>query len=187
MYKVVLTIRSGDKISNWFLVFVFSLGLFLTFGCSGIVPAIHFMVAYGVTMAHRQASVGWMALMGLLYITGAIMYATRTPERFCPGKCDIWVSTCMSPSFALWLFIWVLHQHFWHCLPLASAKLWVVPLSLSPLSETQKNVWEKKAPFTQWFFPHAFFCVTLDGLSERGTTCCLGQYPFTHEFGEGKE
>ena len=54
-------------------------------------PAIHFMVAYGVTLAHRQASVGWMALMGLLYILGAIMYATRIPERFFPGKCDIWV------------------------------------------------------------------------------------------------
>lgn len=65
-------------------------GLFLTFGCSGVVPAIHFIVAYGVTMAHRQASVGWMALMGLLYILGAIMYATRIPERFFPGKCDIW-------------------------------------------------------------------------------------------------
>ena len=77
----------------------FLLGLFLTFGCSGVVPAIHFMVAYGVTMAHRQASVGWMALMGLLYILGAIMYATRIPERFFPGKCDIWVS--MSPLLAL--------------------------------------------------------------------------------------
>ncbi|PFX18714.1 adiponectin receptor protein 1-like [Stylophora pistillata] len=65
-------------------------GLFLTFGCSGIVPAIHFIVAYGVTLAHRQASIGWMALMGVLYIIGAIMYATRVPERFFPGKCDIW-------------------------------------------------------------------------------------------------
>lgn len=65
-------------------------GLFLTFGCSGVVPAIHFMVAYGVTLAHRQASVGWMALMGVLYILGAIMYATRVPERWFPGKCDIW-------------------------------------------------------------------------------------------------
>ena len=67
-------------------------GLFLTFGCSGVVPAIHFMVAYGVTLAHRQASIGWMALMGLLYICGAIMYATRVPERFFPGKCNLWVS-----------------------------------------------------------------------------------------------
>lgn len=73
-------------------LFYFLSGLFLTFGCSGIVPGIHFIVAYGVTLAHRQASVGWMALMGALYIIGAIMYATRVPERFFPGKCDIWVS-----------------------------------------------------------------------------------------------
>ena len=66
-------------------------GLFLTFGCSGVVPAIHFIVAYGVTLAHRQAAIGWMGLMGVLYILGAIMYATRVPERWFPGKCDIWV------------------------------------------------------------------------------------------------
>ncbi|KAJ7373754.1 Adiponectin receptor protein 2 [Desmophyllum pertusum] len=65
-------------------------GLFLTFGCSGVVPSIHFTVAYGVSLAHRQAAVGWMALMGVLYIAGAVMYATRVPERFFPGKCDIW-------------------------------------------------------------------------------------------------
>lgn len=65
-------------------------GLFLTFGCSGVVPAIHFIVAYGVTLAHRQAAIGWMGLMGVLYILGAIMYATRVPERWFPGKCDIW-------------------------------------------------------------------------------------------------
>ena len=75
---------------------LFPSGLFLTFGCSGIVPAIHFMAAYGVTLAHRQASVGWMALMGVLYIAGAIMYATRVPERWFPGKCDIWVSSQFS-------------------------------------------------------------------------------------------
>lgn len=82
--------------STIYLCFFFPSGLFLTFGCSGIVPAIHFMAAYGVTLAHRQASVGWMALMGVLYIAGAIMYATRVPERWFPGKCDIWVSSQIS-------------------------------------------------------------------------------------------
>ena len=28
--------------------------------------------------------------MGALYITGAGLYAARIPERFLPGKCDIW-------------------------------------------------------------------------------------------------
>jgi len=30
--------------------------------------------------------------MGALYIIGAVIYAMRIPERFFPGKCDIWVS-----------------------------------------------------------------------------------------------
>ena len=29
--------------------------------------------------------------MGILYITGALLYAMRIPERFFPGKLDIWV------------------------------------------------------------------------------------------------
>ena len=29
--------------------------------------------------------------MALLYIGGAVLYALRIPERFFPGKCDIWV------------------------------------------------------------------------------------------------
>lgn len=30
--------------------------------------------------------------MGCLYILGALFYALRVPERFFPGKFDIWVS-----------------------------------------------------------------------------------------------
>ena len=30
--------------------------------------------------------------MSLLYTASAVTYATRIPERFLPGKCDIWVS-----------------------------------------------------------------------------------------------
>ena len=33
----------------------------------------------------------WLLLMACLYLLGATLYATRTPERFFPGKCDIWV------------------------------------------------------------------------------------------------
>ncbi|KXJ22530.1 Adiponectin receptor protein [Exaiptasia diaphana] len=69
---------------------VTALGVFLTFGCSGIVPAIHFIAAHGISVAHRQASVGWMALMGVLYILGTIAYASRVPERFFPGRFNIW-------------------------------------------------------------------------------------------------
>lgn len=61
------------------------------FGLSGVVPAVHYLIAEGWIRAVYQASFGWLCLMGILYITGALFYALRVPERFFPGKCDIWV------------------------------------------------------------------------------------------------
>lgn len=61
------------------------------FGLSGVVPAVHYLIAEGWFRAVYQASFGWLCLMGMLYITGALFYALRVPERFFPGKCDIWV------------------------------------------------------------------------------------------------
>lgn len=67
-------------------------GLVISFGYSGFIPAIHLIAEYGLTLAYRQAAGGWVSLMCLLYTASAVMYATRIPERFFPGKCDIWVS-----------------------------------------------------------------------------------------------
>ena len=64
----------------------------LSFGYCGFIPVIHLICLYGITLAYRQAAGGWVALMCLLYTSSAVMYATRIPERFFPGKCDIWVS-----------------------------------------------------------------------------------------------
>ncbi|KAJ8262046.1 hypothetical protein GJAV_G00161490 [Gymnothorax javanicus] len=38
----------------------------------------------------QMGQMGWLFLMATLYITGACLYAARIPERFFPGKCDIW-------------------------------------------------------------------------------------------------
>lgn len=65
-------------------------GVFMGFGLSGVVPAVHYLIAEGWFRAVYQASFGWLCLMGMLYITGALFYALRVPERFFPGKCDIW-------------------------------------------------------------------------------------------------
>jgi adiponectin receptor len=46
----------------------------------------------GWEKAVEEAAIGWLILMGCLYITGALLYAVRIPERFFPGKVDIWVS-----------------------------------------------------------------------------------------------
>ena len=68
------------------------IGLVISFGYSGFIPAIHLIAEYGLMLAYRQAAGGWVSLMCLLYTASAVMYATRIPERFFPGKCDIWVS-----------------------------------------------------------------------------------------------
>ncbi|XP_035677962.1 uncharacterized protein LOC118416809 isoform X4 [Branchiostoma floridae] len=64
--------------------------MFLGLGCSGVVPVIHYLISDGFNMAITAGQVGWLGLMGLLYIVGAVMYATRVPERFFPGKFDLW-------------------------------------------------------------------------------------------------
>ena len=45
----------------------------------------------GLEKSVTEASLGWLLFMGALYITGALFYAFRIPERFFPGKVDIWV------------------------------------------------------------------------------------------------
>uniref|UniRef100_A0A8C4R0C1 Adiponectin receptor 2 n=1 Tax=Eptatretus burgeri TaxID=7764 RepID=A0A8C4R0C1_EPTBU len=64
--------------------------VFLALGFSGIVPTVHFTVVEGFIKAATVGQVGWLVLMAALYSTGAALYAARIPERFFPGKCDIW-------------------------------------------------------------------------------------------------
>ena len=73
-------------------VYQLSSVVFVSLGCSGVIPCLHILNAHGITIALKQASLSWLMLMGVLYITGAILYATRIPERFFPGKCNIVVS-----------------------------------------------------------------------------------------------
>lgn len=68
------------------------LGVFVGLGLSGVVPSLHFVISEGLIKATTMGQMGWLLLMATLYITGACLYAARIPERFFPGKCDIWVS-----------------------------------------------------------------------------------------------
>jgi len=67
------------------LVFVF-VGL----GLVSALPIIHFLIMNGVSESIRQGSLVKLVTMGGLYLTGAFLYAARIPERWLPGKCDIW-------------------------------------------------------------------------------------------------
>jgi len=63
--------------------------VFIVFGLSGIAPATHYAVVNGWEKSISEAALGWLIFMGVLYITGALLYAFRVPERFFPGKVDI--------------------------------------------------------------------------------------------------
>jgi len=65
-------------------------GVFLAFGLSGIIPAFHYLFTQGWFKAIYHASLGWLLLMGLLYVVGALLYMWRIPERWLKGRCDIW-------------------------------------------------------------------------------------------------
>jgi len=67
----------------------FRAGVFIVFGLSGIAPATHYGIVNGWEKSMNEAAMGWLVLMGLLYITGAMLYAFRIPERIFPGKVDI--------------------------------------------------------------------------------------------------
>lgn len=65
-------------------------GMFIALGLSGVIPALHFVITDGFYHAVNYASLGWLSLMAVLYIVGALIYAFRVPERIFPGKFDIW-------------------------------------------------------------------------------------------------
>lgn len=69
----------------------FRAGIFASFGLSSVIPAIHYGFLEGWFNKVSQKSLGWLVLMGVLYIAGATLYAVRVPERFFPGKFDIWL------------------------------------------------------------------------------------------------
>ncbi len=64
-------------------------GLFTLFGGLIILPISHHIWRYGLAMAVHSFSIHYFALSGAFYIVGAFIYASRIPERWFPGKFDI--------------------------------------------------------------------------------------------------
>ncbi|KAF9372796.1 hypothetical protein CPB97_001006 [Podila verticillata] len=62
--------------------------LFLALGLCGVFPVIHGLFVYGFVLAQKAMSLYYMMWMGASYVIGALLYGSRTPERFFPGKCD---------------------------------------------------------------------------------------------------
>lgn len=67
---------------------------FAAFGLFGLVPGLHWLsLHHDEFWASLDMKTSFISLiiMGVLYITGASLYAARIPERFFPGKCDLFL------------------------------------------------------------------------------------------------
>ncbi|KAJ2956473.1 hypothetical protein NQZ79_g7652 [Umbelopsis isabellina] len=67
--------------------------LFLAMGLSGIIPIGHGVITFGLKMALTSISLGHMIAMGAFYVVGALIYGNRIPERWYPGKFNIWFAS----------------------------------------------------------------------------------------------
>ncbi|KAF1987280.1 HlyIII-domain-containing protein [Aulographum hederae CBS 113979] len=67
--------------------------MFVLLGLSAVVPVFHGMSLYGVEKLDQLMALKWVVLQGAFYILGAGLYAARVPERFSPGRFDIWGSS----------------------------------------------------------------------------------------------
>ena len=76
---------------SFFLVFrVWRAVIFVALGLISALPIIHYLIENGISEAFEKGALTNLLSMGALYITGAGLYAARIPERWLPGKGDIW-------------------------------------------------------------------------------------------------
>ena len=66
--------------------------VFILLGLFGVMPAFHYVFLEGLYNDIHNTSLGWLILMAVLYIGGAVIYALQVPERFFPGRMDVGVS-----------------------------------------------------------------------------------------------
>lgn len=99
--------------------------VFVLFGLSGVFPGGHWLISHNwFSDVSLRASFICLIIMAVLYLSGALLYACRIPERFFPGKCDYWFHS---------------HQIF-HILVIAAAMVHyrgISELALHRLSNTQ--------------------------------------------------
>ncbi|KAF2226321.1 hemolysin-III related-domain-containing protein [Elsinoe ampelina] len=68
-------------------------GMFVALGLSAVVPVGHGVGLYGLEGLERRMALSWVVRQGVLYVVGAGLYAARIPERWAPGRFDVWGSS----------------------------------------------------------------------------------------------
>lgn len=59
----------------------------------GLLPAIHFAITDGYDKLFDELAMARMFTMCFCYLLGTVFYAFKVPERWWPGKFDIWVKS----------------------------------------------------------------------------------------------
>ncbi|CAE6392393.1 unnamed protein product [Rhizoctonia solani] len=67
--------------------------VFILLGICAFVPVTHAYIIYGLERMQNEMGINWIALTGTLYISGALIYACRVPERWLPGTFDFFGSS----------------------------------------------------------------------------------------------
>ncbi|KAG9508714.1 Adiponectin receptor protein, partial [Fragariocoptes setiger] len=85
--NILMQDKFSRKSYRWLRVLTF-----ISFGISGVLPGFHWLSLNYEQIVMESAlrdSFFHLLLMGALYLTGTMLYAFRIPERYFPGKCDI--------------------------------------------------------------------------------------------------
>ncbi|CEP16476.1 hypothetical protein [Parasitella parasitica] len=94
--------------------------LFMALGLFGLIPTFHGIWIYGLTNATKTIALGHMALMATTYITGALIYGCRFPERIMPGKFNLFGAShqifhiCVTIAVLAHYFGVMSAMAFWH-------------------------------------------------------------------------
>lgn len=64
--------------------------IFVAYGLTGVSPVIASISRFGVNETIRRSALPWLLLEAFCYIFGAFLYGVRFPEKFAPGKFDLW-------------------------------------------------------------------------------------------------
>jgi channel protein (hemolysin III family) len=96
--------------------------VFLGLGFSGILPLSHLMYH----LQHIHFIFWYLVVMGVCYVGGAIVYLFHIPERYFPGKFDIWMASHQLWHLAIFFavlthYLGLMHMYEWRMMRVCSA------------------------------------------------------------------
>lgn len=83
----VVSLKAKFRLPEWR---TFRASMFVAFGLSGVLPVLAGVIVFGTDEVWSRSGLFYILSEAVLYISGAAIYAARIPERYSPGKYDIW-------------------------------------------------------------------------------------------------